>query len=611
MLGTSLGRGIAARSQRVEAERKKLEKRRRKQKQQSPPPALQTSKVDDAKTKKCELCVPFALMGKCRRSAKKCHFLHLVECICNRELLEAAAAAAAAALAGSDTHASSGAVLSGKLARLRRDAGFAAFLKHPSVSRERLQSLFAAASATLSQMDNGQDSVPAPGDDLSSERLAVELYKCLRDTDRLRERERRRRKRENAKKAKLKSNQQSTMQALDNAQTAQDSSKLPGSKDKITQQVEVEEAAVPTGAAAKRSEKAASETPDSKLQPSTARETAINSKKDDTLNASESQQSVGAGLDESQNADAGDTNSVKGNQRKKSKKGAVDIQRYRKLKRKLWSKWDEGILMPDPESWFSCCPEAEAIAIARCCTAMLPASTTTAVEGQESTHSSGSSSSTTRVVRILDAFCGVGGNAVRFAKVGNSVAVVGTDIDASKLAAAKHNAGIYGALRNLEFVVADFFAAAVPTFLPPLGSARGKPFDVVYLAPPWGGVNYKHSPDGWDVDMPWMQPAGLNKPDTLQSTRQSGQTKADRGLTAMLARSLQLGHNACMFLPRNVNISRVKQCWWKAFMQADPAGRNASERVLTGNNFNDSILFTEHIMVYGRPNPLNRRFVTD
>ena len=45
----------------------------------------------------------------------------------------------------------------------------------------------------------------------------------------------------------------------------------------------------------------------------------------------------------------------------------------------------------------------------------------------------------------------------------------------------------YGALRNLEFVVADFFAAAVPTFLPPLGSARGKPFDVVYLAPPWGG----------------------------------------------------------------------------------------------------------------------------
>ncbi|XP_055345496.1 trimethylguanosine synthase-like [Paramacrobiotus metropolitanus] len=119
------------------------------------------------------------------------------------------------------------------------------------------------------------------------------------------------------------------------------------------------------------------------------------------------------------------------------------FQRYR-----LFSKYDEGILM-DEESWFSVTPERIAAHIAERC----------------------------RCDVIVDAFCGVGGSAIQFALTCERVIAV--DIDPQKIAFAQHNARIYGVEERIEFICADFFEVA--------GRLRA---DAVFLSPPWGGPQY-------------------------------------------------------------------------------------------------------------------------
>lgn len=75
--------------------------------------------------------------------------------------------------------------------------------------------------------------------------------------------------------------------------------------------------------------------------------------------------------------------------------------------------------------------------------------------------------------RVLDAFCGAGGNAIGFARAG--CRVVAVDRDAGRLAAAKHNARIYGVEAAITFVHGDAIAE-IPR----------QPADLVFLDPPWG-----------------------------------------------------------------------------------------------------------------------------
>ncbi|KAL1280381.1 hypothetical protein QQF64_014981 [Cirrhinus molitorella] len=122
-------------------------------------------------------------------------------------------------------------------------------------------------------------------------------------------------------------------------------------------------------------------------------------------------------------------------------------QRYR-----LFSRFDEGIKL-DHEGWFSVTPEkiAEHIALR--------------VQDSFSTE------------LIIDAFCGVGGNAIQFALTGKRVIAI--DIDPVRLALAQHNAEVYGVAHRIDFVQGDFLQLA-----PRL---RG---DMVFLSPPWGGPEY-------------------------------------------------------------------------------------------------------------------------
>lgn len=76
---------------------------------------------------------------------------------------------------------------------------------------------------------------------------------------------------------------------------------------------------------------------------------------------------------------------------------------------------------------------------------------------------------------VLDAFAGWGGSAIAFARAGKQV--TSTDIDAGRLAQARHNAQVYEVGERIEFLCADVRGV--------LAASR---FDAVYLDPPWGGL---------------------------------------------------------------------------------------------------------------------------
>ncbi|KZV66461.1 S-adenosyl-L-methionine-dependent methyltransferase [Peniophora sp. CONT] len=142
------------------------------------------------------------------------------------------------------------------------------------------------------------------------------------------------------------------------------------------------------------------------------------------------------------------------------------LRKYFAQRTRLFSRYDEGCLL-DEEGWYSVTPEAIADQIAERC----------------------------RCGTVLDAFCGVGGNAIAFAKTCERV--IALDISPTRLALARHNAEIYGVADRIEFILADFLSFA-RTLRPtgPTGQSTEYPdsttrkIDVVFLSPPWGGPSY-------------------------------------------------------------------------------------------------------------------------
>jgi trimethylguanosine synthase len=123
-------------------------------------------------------------------------------------------------------------------------------------------------------------------------------------------------------------------------------------------------------------------------------------------------------------------------------------QRYWDKRRDLFSLWDHGV-QTDEEGLFSVKPEKFALETAD----ILPGR------------------------RILDAFCGIGGSAIAFARRGKRV--VATDVEPRRLSMARHNARVYGVDQRIDFLHADVF-----TVLERLE------FDALNLDPPWGGPSY-------------------------------------------------------------------------------------------------------------------------
>lgn len=171
----------------------------------------------------------------------------------------------------------------------------------------------------------------------------------------------------------------------------------------------------------------------------------------------------------------------------------VALHKYYSQRYSLFSLFDKGIEI-DAEGWFSVTPEEIAKHIAM----------------RMSSHSV-----------VLDAFCGVGGNAIQFALCGMDVIAV--EIDKARLECAKRNAEIYGVRDKIKFINADFFVIA--------DTLKA---DAVFLSPPWGGPEYFRLKE-YDLDdhMPF-----------------SG--------THLFNISSNISLNICYFLPRNVGISKIE-----------------------------------------------------
>ncbi|KAL2513690.1 S-adenosyl-L-methionine-dependent methyltransferase superfamily protein [Forsythia ovata] len=211
-------------------------------------------------------------------------------------------------------------------------------------------------------------------------------------------------------------------------------------------------------------------------------------------------------------------------EKKKEKENVTPLVRKYWLQRyDLFSRYDEGIKM-DEEGWFSVTPEEIAARQARWC----------AGAGV-----------------VIDAFAGVGGNAIQFAQLCHHVVAV--DIDPKKVALASDNAKIYGVEDNIDFIVGDFFQLA--PFL------KG---DVVFLAPPWGGPSYK-AIENFTLD--------LLKPKDGHSLFQVAQA---------------ITPNIIMYLPRNVDVLQASALSW---LSSPPLNVEIEENFVRGNSKGITIYF--------------------
>jgi trimethylguanosine synthase len=166
----------------------------------------------------------------------------------------------------------------------------------------------------------------------------------------------------------------------------------------------------------------------------------------------------------------------------------------------LFSKYDEGIVM-DETGWYSVTPEAIAIWIADELLNTLK--------------------DTDKDTVIIDAFCGVGGNAIQFAK---HCKVIAIDISLPRLKMAQSNALIYGVSHNIEFIHGDFMQLA--------GSLKA---DAVFLSPPWGGPSYLQM-EQFDID-----------------------TMMTINGTLLFEVSKLISNNICYYLPRTTQVAQLQK----------------------------------------------------
>ncbi|KAJ7355653.1 S-adenosyl-L-methionine-dependent methyltransferase [Mycena albidolilacea] len=174
----------------------------------------------------------------------------------------------------------------------------------------------------------------------------------------------------------------------------------------------------------------------------------------------------------------------------------------------------------DEEGWYSITPELVADRIAERC----------------------------RCDTILDAFCGVGGNAIAFAKTCERV--IALDISPTRLALARHNAQIYGVADRIEFVLSDYISFA-NAYLSTRSGTSPRKIDVVFLSPPWGGPSYI---SGDTRPSSPVKPAAEQPPVHPTYTLASIQPVHGAELFHL---SRRITRNIAYYLPRNTQLEEI------------------------------------------------------
>ncbi|KAE9403246.1 hypothetical protein BT96DRAFT_1017136 [Gymnopus androsaceus JB14] len=174
----------------------------------------------------------------------------------------------------------------------------------------------------------------------------------------------------------------------------------------------------------------------------------------------------------------------------------ANLKKYYAQRERFFSLYSKppGCLL-DEEGWYSVTPERIADRIADRC----------------------------RCDTILDAFCGVGGNAIAFAKTCQRV--IALDISPTRLALARHNAQIYASRK----------------------------IDVVFLSPPWGGPSYL-SGSGSPTDA--NPPPAEEEEDPAHALFHLSAIQPIHGAD-LFELSRRITPNVAYYLPRNTDLNEV------------------------------------------------------
>ncbi|KAH7394205.1 RNA cap guanine-N2 methyltransferase-domain-containing protein [Phaeosphaeria sp. MPI-PUGE-AT-0046c] len=153
------------------------------------------------------------------------------------------------------------------------------------------------------------------------------------------------------------------------------------------------------------------------------------------------------------------------------------LKKYWFQRFKIWEQYDKGIWMTE-DAWFGVTPEPIANKIAAHISESAPKEKTV----------------------VVDAFAGVGGNAIALARSGRWERVFAIEKDPKTIKCAKHNAEIYGVASKIFWLTGDCFEA--------INRFAGNKNVLIFASPPWGGVEYG-ADDVFDLSK--MEPYNLDK----------------------------------------------------------------------------------------------------
>lgn len=239
------------------------------------------------------------------------------------------------------------------------------------------------------------------------------------------------------------------------------------------------------------------------------------------------------------------------------------MRKYWAQRHRLFSRYDEGILLTK-ELWFSVTPEKIAKYVAQ-------------FIADDLAHRGGPSSD--GKVRILDAFCGGGGNITQFLQDPDNI-VYAVDNNQSHLDCTRNNALVYCDAKSVDerlkllpmdwsyaaesatdaevddndsdsdeaaaAAAADDVYATRKQSLRSLAEIASVRFDCVFGSPPWGGPEYIRA-DKYDLDN--LQPFGL---------------------TEMLLVLRRYSEFVCLFLPKNIDTAQLVAATTEAYRLHPP-----------------------------------------
>lgn len=154
---------------------------------------------------------------------------------------------------------------------------------------------------------------------------------------------------------------------------------------------------------------------------------------------------------------------------------------YWRQRYQLFSRYDDGVLLTD-DAWFGVTPEAVAKSVFSFPPELQGLGLNVCSKIAE--HMSDSAPKGKSV--LIDAFAGVGGNTIAFARSGHWKRVYAIEKNPTNLKCAKRNAEVYGVQDQITWFEGDCFEILKKQLK---GLA---PFSVIFASPPWGGVYYSN-----------------------------------------------------------------------------------------------------------------------